>query len=205
MSDETENTDSLNGENDVEVQTEDVNALKEKLAEVTGKNKQLFERAKKAEGFEKNDEGHWVKAQKPEEKKPETLLKPEPNEPDYATKLAVKAFLKSEGISHPDDQKWVQDEAARLKMNPDEILMMEHVKSHLETNKTQREAIAGNPKGEGRAGGKSQDDVAFHLAQGTTPEDLELAEKVIDARMKQDTSTRMFGDVKVPDDGKRGL
>src|SRR3990167_10001947 len=41
-----------------------------------------------------------------------------PNEPDYA-KLA---FLKSEGVKHQDDMKYVLEEADRLKMNLNDVL-----------------------------------------------------------------------------------
>lgn len=191
MENENENLDSLN-EAEAEPEngepTDDVVALKEKVNELSGKNKQLFERAKKAEGFEKVD-GKWVKAQKPEPK-PEAELKPQSNEPDYA-KLA---FLEAKGFNHPDDQKWIQDEAARLKLPLTDILSMEHAKSHLETNKTQREAMAGMPKGRGKTGSPGQSDVDYHLANGTTPDDLETAEKVINARMQKEKNQNKFSD-----------
>lgn len=119
------------------------------------------------------------------------------NEPDYA-KLA---FLKGEGITHPDDQKLVQDEAARLKMPLTDILAMGHIKSQLETARDQREAQAGMPKGPGRGSGKTQQDVDYWLAKpqkadGTyeTPSDIGLAEKVINARMNQEKSSNKFSD-----------
>ncbi len=203
MENELENDNSLNVadeqelETDIEetpAETEDVNALKEKVNDLSGKNKQLFERAKKAEGFEKNAEGHWVKTQKPEVKIEPPLPKPQSNEPDYATKLAVKTYLNQKGYDHPDDQKWIQDEAKRLKMLPDEILEMEHVKNHLTTSKDQREAQAGLPRGRGSASGKTQQDVDYWLAKGETPDDQELAEKVIDARIAKEKQGNKFSD-----------
>ncbi len=188
MENEIENLDSPNEETDTEVETEDVNALKEKLTELSGKNKQLFERAKKAEGFEKVD-GKWVKPAPKPETKPETVLPPQSNEPDYA-KLA---FLEQRGLSHPDEQKWAMDEATRLKLPLTDILSMEHAKLHLQTMKDQREAIAGMPKGKGKTGGTVQD-VDYWLAKGETPDDLALAEKVIDARMQKEKSAKMFSD-----------
>ncbi len=50
-----ENADSLNGEQVIEGET-----VEQKAERLEGLNKQLFERAKKAEGFEKV-EGQWVK------------------------------------------------------------------------------------------------------------------------------------------------
>lgn len=112
------------------------------------------------------------------------------NEPDYA-KLA---YLKSEGVTHPEDQKLVQDEANRLKLPLTDILNMGHIKSQLENNKDQREAMAGAPKGNGSRGNQTQNDVDYWLAKGETPDDLELAEKVIDARMNKIKNANKFSD-----------
>jgi hypothetical protein len=131
-------------------------------------------------------------------KSKQTLEKPTPkndepksDEPDYA-KLA---FLKSEGITHADDQKIVQDEAKRLKLPLTEVLQMEHIKGKLKDAKDQREAQDGSPKGKGKSGGSNSTDVDYWLAKGETPtNDLELAEKVINARMKKESSAGMFSD-----------
>jgi len=199
---ENENLDFLNEEIDAESaesadadpetgETTDVAALKQKNEELAAKNRQLFERAKKAEGFEKNAEGHWVKIQKPEADKPKAEVPPQPSEPDYA-KLA---FLETKGISNPDDQKFVQDEAVRLKMSLTDILGLDYVQSKLANAKDQREAQAGMPKGRGSPGNKSQQDVDYWLAKGETPDDLELANQVIEARIKKEEQKNKFSDV----------
>ena len=72
---------------------------------------------------------------------------------------------------------------------------MAHIKSQLETNKDQREAQAGMPKGKGTASGKTQADVDYWLAKGETPDDLELAGKVIEARIKKETQGNKFSDI----------
>lgn len=190
MENEIETLDSLNeaeAEPETGEPTEDVVALKEKMNELSDKNRKLFERAKRAEGFERNDEGRWIK-------KPEVKTEPPPvsqsNEPDYA-KLA---YLETKGIAHPDDQKIVQDEAQRLKLPLTDVLQMEHIKSKLEAAKSQREAQAGMPKGRGSSSGKTQQDVDYWLAKGETPDDLEMAEKVINARINKEKNTNMFSD-----------
>jgi hypothetical protein len=190
MENEIENGDSLNAETDEQElesdsSLEDVSALKEKVDELSGKNRQLFERAKKAEGFEKNNEGHWVKTQRPD-----LLPKPQSNEPDYA-KIA---FLETKGFNHPDDQKWIQDEANRLKLPLTDILQMEHAKSKLQIAKDQRESQAGMPKGRGSASGKTQNDIDYWLAKGETPDDQELGQKVIEARIQKEKQGSKFSD-----------
>ena len=187
LDEKIENADSENG-GQSEDNSED-NSKKEE-PEYSDRERKLFARAKNNEdaakllreqGFERKD-GQWLKPT------PQEPLKPQSNEPDYA-KLA---FLKSEGIIHSDDQKLVQDEAARLKLPLTDILQMAHIKTQLETVKDQREAMAGMPKGRGQAGGKTQQDVDYWVQKDEVPEDLELAEKVINAKMKKDDSNRMF-------------
>jgi hypothetical protein len=188
MEQELENlalNEETDGQEQPETDVEDVAVLKQQKEDLAAKNKQLFERAKKAEGFEKNSDGRWVKAQKPE-----VELKPQSSEPDYA-KLA---YLETKGFTHPDDQKVIQDEAVRLKLPLTDVMGMEHIKSKLQMMKDQRESMAGMPKGAGRGGGKTQQDVDYWLAKGETPDDQELAAKVIEARIQKETKGNMFSD-----------
>jgi len=163
---EDKNTDFENGENQ-EWNEPDLDALKKDKDILSDKNKKLFERAKKSETEVKElrEQLKKLSGDKPEDK---SLDKSQPNEPDYAR----LAFLEQRGLTHPDDQKLVQDEANRLKMPLTDILNMDHIKSQLETAKDQREVKAGMPKGGGRAGsGATQQDVDYWLAKGETPDD----------------------------------
>jgi hypothetical protein len=193
----TELIDSLNDENASEVK-EQLKAEADTLAE---NNKQLFARAKKAEGFEQDSEGKWVKVEKPQppEAKPEEK---KPNEPDYLDKID-KLTLKSEGISHPDDQKIVLAEAKRLNLSVEEIVGMEHIKAKLKTASEQREAEAGMPDGKGKPSGTNKSSVEYWVDKknpdGTykTPDDPELATKVIDARVHKEEVSSMFDEIRV--------
>jgi len=193
MENEIENANSENGEN-ADNEELDANALKEKLQnevkekeDLAEKNRQLFARAKKAEGFVEKD-GEWIKKEKSDEK-PEAPPD-KPNEPDYGR----LAFLQSKGIDHPDDIKIVQDEADRLKLPLTDVLGMEHIKTQLKEGKETREAKEGMPKGGGRAGGSTPSDVAHWLDKEGLPEDQELAEKVVDARMGKEKNDK-FSDI----------
>lgn len=66
---ENENSDSTNTEAEEVVATIEGESAEDKAVRLEGLNAQLFERAKKAEGFEKID-GKWIKKQKPAEVKP---------------------------------------------------------------------------------------------------------------------------------------
>ena len=188
MSKITEVIDSLNNENVDEVKEQ----LSSEAIALDKSNKQLYHRAKTAEGFTYDKtENKWIKKEvKPEVKPNETKKETKTDEPDYA-KIA---FLEQRGLTNIEDQKLVQDEAERLKMPLTDILGMEHIISKLKTAKDTREANDGMPKGRGKSGGQSQHDVDYHLAKGTTPDDLELAEKVINARIKQESVANKFSD-----------
>ena len=105
------------------------------------------------------------------------------------------AFLNSVQITHPDDQKIVMDEANRLKLPLTDVFQMEHIKSRLTSNKEEREAKAGMPRGKDRTGGSTPQDVEYHLAKGTTPDDQELAEKVVESRMRREEQRGKFSDI----------
>lgn len=116
----------------------------------------------------------------------------ESSEPDYAR----LAYLASQKVDHPDDQKMVLEEANRLKLPLTDVLNMEHMKARLEVNQNQRVAENGAPSGNGRKGGAVKGDVDYYLAHpDEVPGDLKLHNEVIDARIKRETENNMFSQV----------
>jgi len=184
MENETENLNSPNEELE-NADSEMGNQSKEDEPIYSEVERKLFERVKKAEG-EKKILREQLRKYESSEKSAES----QSNEPDYA-KLA---FLKGESVTHPDDQKLVMDEANRLKLPLTDILGMAHIKSQLQTNKDQREAQEGMPKGRGSGSGKTQGDIDYWLAKGETPDDQELAAKVIEARIQKETTGNKFSE-----------
>ncbi len=168
------------GESDSSEGSEEITALNERIQKIEDSNKQLFERAKKAEGELKG-----LRKESKEEPEAKEEIN-QPNEPDYGR----LAFLQSKGIDHPDDIKTVQDEADRLKLPLTDVLGMKHIQANLQESKETREAQSGMPKGSKRSGGTTQHDVEYHIAKGTTPDSQELAEKVVEARMKKESQNK---------------
>jgi len=90
MDNEIENIDSPNdeevdikgNEGDEPEETEDVDSLKKQ-------NQSLYEQLKKAKGYERNDEGQWVKKTQPVEIKPK-VNNPNPKESDIDKLLDAK-------------------------------------------------------------------------------------------------------------------
>lgn len=192
MENETENLDSPNETESTEPENDanqgNLDALKEQLKETSDKNRQLFERAKKAEAELKE---FRAKA----EAKPES----QPTAPDYGR----LAFLQTKGIDHPDDIKMVESEAERLKLPLTDVLGMPHVQAQLTALRDERTAKEGLPHGTGKAGGNQKGTLEYWLAQGegkvpTTPDgniDQELAEKVVEARIKKEKSDAQFAPI----------
>lgn len=111
------------------------------------------------------------------------------NEPDYSR----LAYLEAKQINHPDDQRIVMEEAERLKLPLTDVLQMEHIKSRLAKNHDARVSQDGMPKGSGRKGGANKGDVDYYIAHpDEVPDDLELHNKVIDARMSKEKNSNMF-------------
>lgn len=182
-----ENVDSKNDADEVETSEEEQTTDNEsKEDELSDREKQFLARAKKAEAKVKEFK------EKPETKQePKVKTETKSNEPDYAR----IAFLEQRKITEKEDQKMVQEEAERLKLPLTDILGMEHIKAKLKNANDQREAEDGMPKTRGKSSSGNKDEVAYHLKKGTTPDDLETAKKVIDARVKKEENSNQFSDI----------
>lgn len=133
-----------------------------------------------------------------EEKPP--INNKKPDESDYSD-LVIKTYLKSEGVEHPDDQKMVLEEARRLQMKPDQILQEGYMQARLKTAKDERDVQGAMPRGRGGSG-KTRQDVDYWVnrrdkdGRYETPDDPELAEKVINARMTKEEKAGMFDPIR---------
>jgi hypothetical protein len=170
--------------------TADEQALSaEQLTEIRQKA-ELADKLEKENASLKRDLKNVKKALEPDETPKKT--EQQSNEPDYAR----LAFLNSQQVTHPDDQKLVLDEASRLKLPLTDVLGMEHVKNQLASKRDERVSQDGMPRGTGRKGGPNKGDVDYYLDHpDEVPEDLELHNKVIDARMNKHESENKFSKV----------
>ncbi len=138
------------------------------------------------------------------QKKPESETEtPKQEEQSDGTDYAKLAYLKTEGVEHPDDRKIVLDEANRLKMPIEEVLAEKHIKARLKDAKDQREAEAGMPEGSKGTSTGNKGSVDYWLNRKdkdgnfVTPPDTKLANEVIDARLKQHEESNMFDEPRV--------
>lgn len=186
--------------NDIDIKDEDLKEEDFTPEELEAEDVDWKAKALELKGIAKRRATQLVKAKEKLAIVPEKPLNPagnpppqkgESDEPDYGR----LAFLNSSSVTHPDDQKAVLDEAKRLKLPLTDVLQMEHIKTRLQANKEDREAKAGMPRGRDRSGGSTPQDVDYHLAKGTTPDEQELAEKVVEARMKREEQKSKFSDI----------
>ena len=196
MANEKENLDSEIEEKDLEVSDDDdVDALKEKFQKVSDANRQLFARAKKAEGFELKD-GKWIKPEVPKEPKEKVEPKPDkepskPNELDYGQ----KAFLKSYQISGSDELalvKQFQDRGFDL----DAIVGDDVFTSKLANLREARASADAVPKDRKRSGQSAVTDVDIAVAKyketGELPEDFETRKQVVNKMVESEKAKNKF-------------
>lgn len=184
--------DSLNQVPDEVIELEDnddIDALKEKFQKVneshqklTETNKQLFARAKKAEGYELKD-GKWVKPPKKEEPKVDVEPSKEPSKPsdlDYGQ----KAFLKTYGIQGSDELALVKSFQTRTGDDLDTIVSDDIFLGKLKSLRDARESANAIPKGKQRSGQTAVNDADLAFAKyketGELPIDFETRNKVVD-------------------------
>ena len=162
----------------------DAAALKTKLDETTQANRQLFERAKKAEGFVKLD-GKWVKAPKAEpEAKPKVETKPASETKTGELDETALDFLDLKGFTEDEDITLIENIVAKTGQTVRQVLKDEYVVSKLETNKVAREAKKGTPEGIKRGGAQGDTfdtDMAKYESTKEYPDDFERRSKVVNA------------------------
>lgn len=195
MADENvENTDSSNGETGdstatTDTEQVDVEALKAKAAkadELEETNRQLFERAKKAEGFVKiveDGKAKWVKAPKPEEAI-DTSKKLEATTGELSeTQLD---YLDLKGINDDEDISLIQSVMKRTGQTVRQALSDDYVKSRLAQNLESRKAKNAMPSSTRRTGQADNNDVDYWVAEnersGKLPDSFDLRQKVIAAK-----------------------
>lgn len=178
MENENENADSLNGENNENFDSskgessEEVVALKEKLQKIEEANRQLFERTKKAEGFEQKD-GKWIKPEPKPESKPEPKMPKTSDELDYGHLAFHNTKSGIEKIETPEEQEFLKTEIDKSKMTQKELLENEYFTAKLKGFKSQQAAklAVSEPMKSGiQSSGKNT--VEYWISKGENPPDI---------------------------------
>ena len=208
MENETEKLDSPNEKPTADAETAtdldnlDATALREKLKTSEDKNKtteeknrQLFARAKKAEGFELKD-GDWVKSEPTETKPSKTEKK---SELDYGE----KAFLAANDVKGNDEIELFLKTRDKFKddTSMEEVLAdAGFIKAitDLREEKKSTDALEGTADSKRSGTGGSKNKVDFWLNKGElppdTPENRQLRRDVVNAQGKRLGSDKRFTD-----------
>jgi len=201
MENETENLDSPIEETTAEAETADVettdaNALQQKVIDLAEKNKQLFARAKKAEGFELKN-GHWVKAEKPAPKPEKTEVAPQAKT-DVTDELdeTSQLYLTVKGIEHEDDVALIKQWKKETGRDVRSIEKSPIFQAELKAKREERAATEAIPSTGNRASGTQTNSedywYAKYRANDKLPENMPkgMAEKLVNRRFSEETSRK---------------
>ena len=184
--------------NDIVVDdNDDVDALKEKFEKVSEQNRQLFSRAKKAEGFELK-EGKWVKP-KVEKPKEEPKVNAEPSkEPSKPSELdyGQMALLRQEGIKGAGETALFKEIMSETGKDMLATLDSTYFKSRLTEFRETQESKDAIPKGKNRSGqqGTTDLDVAYAKFKdtGEMPQDFKTRVAVKNKMLEEEKAKNMF-------------
>ena len=190
MPDKIANPDASNGDNptqdleglDAAALTELITKERETNVDTLDKNKQLFERAKTAEGFEKQEDGSWVKkAEKPKEepkteKKPETKTEEKPD-----NDLLQKTFLRAAGIKDEDEVELALKTAEKWNVTVDQLVDDEDFKLKLEKLRDTKAAAdaTSNVKGSGGKSTDAKNTPEHWIAKSTPPTKEDIPDSTV--------------------------
>lgn len=179
----TTNADGTAKTTDVEEVLEviDGESAEDKVIRLEGLNKQLFERTKKAEGFEKNAEGKWVKPAKPAatEVKPTATTDTSKKEDLSNTDMYVliKADVPQEDITEVSDYAKMKGITIAEALNSP--IIKETLKIRAEERLTANASHTGKTV---RTSSPSGDDLLQRARQGDMPESDADIDKLIKTR-----------------------
>jgi len=108
---------------------------------------------------------------------------------DYVEKL----FLKANGISK-DEYEFVKEMRATTGKSIDELIDNRFFQSELKELRNEKAAKDAIPSSSRRAGNTARDSEDYWLNKGELPEDPELRRKVVNAKIKRESSKSMFSD-----------
>lgn len=189
MEEKTEGIDSSNDTSEQIIQNEELTALKEKAEKaekLEATNKQLFERAKKAETELKELK------EKPVEEKPV----------DKSGKLDLgqKAFLRTHGIKE-DDFEFVENQIKSSGMAVDELVTNPYFLSKLQEKRNYETVLDATPEGSKRSTSVSRNQAEYWIKKGemppNTPGNRKLRQEVVESRIQTEKSASKFADIGV--------
>lgn len=181
---------------DEQITSEAKEVLKSEVNALLKNNSQLYQRAKKAEGFELDKTSNkWVKKEPPakQEEPPAKQEEPQknPNETDYGYKAYVAHLL---GVKGEDEMKLVKEYTANGKSLED-LSDNKHFQNDLKDLREIKATKDATPSSTKRSGQNTSDTVEYWIAKGQLPpaDQVELRRKVVNAKINQQSNANHFG------------
>src|SRR3990167_9743805 len=202
MANENENSNSeieainLDEISDIDVLKEHYQKLDGTYREISDKNKQLFERTKKAEGFELKD-GKWVKPEaKPKvEPKVNADLSTEPSKPNELD-YGQMALLRGEGIKGAVETALFKEIMSETGKDVLATLDSNYFKTRLAEFRETQESKDAIPKGTKRSGqiGTTDFDIAYAKFKdtGELPQDFKTRVAIKNKVVAEEADKNMF-------------
>lgn len=163
--------------------------VKEYVPKVQDSNRQLFARAKKAEGFELKD-GKWIKP----EKAPTAPANPNSTPTSPSSDFGEKAYLIANGIKGSDEFEFVEKMKKETGLSLDKLLETTYFQTEFKDFKEKKTTAAATPSGSKRTTAPSIDTVEYWIAKGELPPENQpkLRQAVVNARIKKEESRGPF-------------
>ena len=188
---EQENNEVIASQNDQtenELEGLDSDALKEKyqklndnFKEISDKNRQLFERAKKAEGFEKEEDGTWVKIIREKDiKKPEAKKPAKSGELDYGLLAFHNSKSDSTRIEHEEDIEFLKNEIEKSGKTQQELLSNKYFLEDMKGRQEERELKNATPSHSSRSG-VTKKDLSYWMNRPYAEVPQDMRYKILDA------------------------
>lgn len=184
----TENGNSSNAETEEGFVPPAGETIEQKAERLERSNKQLFERAKKGEGFVKGDDGKWVKPQKSTTETAPAATVTTPNQDQSKNLSTIDTYALIDAKVPQEDIAEVAEYAANKKISIADALKSSYVQGVLKENAEKRNiAEATNTGSSKRTTGKtSPEEVMANASKGVLPDSDEgiadLAQARIDAK-----------------------
>lgn len=173
--------DSLNDESAAEIKQQ----LKAEADALSEQNRQLYSRAKKAEGFEfDKTKKEWVKKADSAKKSEKT------DELDYGQKAYIASVL---GVKGQEELALLKDYLANGK-NLEELADNKYFQNDLKDLREAKAVKDATPSGSKRSGNMAKDTVEYWLAKGELPpaDQHDLRRQVVNAKYARQKSSSPF-------------
>ncbi len=181
--------DVINEDDTIDTIREKFNNNSDKFKNMSDGNKQLYSRAKKAEGFEFKD-GEWVKKEITKPKEKSTEVKTDKKGLSYGQ----KALLRAEGIKRGKETELVEEIREESGKDLESVLDSKYFQASLKELREETKVKEATPSSSKRGTSSSKGKVEYWLNKEELPpvDEVELRREVVNTKLKQEKDKSNF-------------